>query len=1062
MRDNEKVQSLLKVIEKGQKLVVEGLFNAPKAFLLEAIAETFKRPILVLGGKGEEEARLYHDFAYFGSTPVIDYPAWETLPGENIAPSPDIVGERYQSLSKISVSKEPVIVLSTLQAALQKLIPPALFMDLSLKLEVGMKLPFEAFQEKLQKMGYQKTSVAADKGEFSVRGGIIDFFPVSSPDPFRLEFFGDELESIRTYDPIGQRSIMPTNHVEVTAALELEMLGDNAPMATLFDYLPTDTIVVLDDLLALEDRWASLKKVLNPQVKSFCTFEEFLELARKKSLIFFPAQPLDTLSDLKPKDDEVEFETFGTSFSAVRKQSPFLSVPDTLFLEEGEDIEEALSRYSGELKILSQTDSEETKFKAAFKEKGLSFPQKTHFEKGYLSSGFSIMGDRQLIFPLQELSHRFKIRRQKQRSTYHTPAAEAFSLTPGECVVHFHNGIGQYLGIETKEDKEYFHIEYADKARLFVPLNQSHLISKYVGATEEMPKLHTLGSNKWKQQKEKTQAAILNYASDLLKIYAEREITGGFQYPPDSEDVATFEAEFPFVETEDQLAATREFKQDMLSNQAMDRLICGDVGYGKTEVAMRAAFKAVLDGGKQVAVLVPTTVLAMQHFENFSERMENFPVNVGVLSRFRKPKQVKETLEGLKTGAVDIVIGTHRVISKDVQFKNLGLIIIDEEQRFGVKAKEHLKKMKAGVDCLTLSATPIPRTLYMSLIGARDMSVINTPPQDRLPIKTILTDKSDSLMKTALLRELSREGQAYVIHNRVETIYGVAEKIKKMLPDAKVAVGHGQMTAKELDDVFHAFKSGAIDILVATTIVENGIDIPRANTILIDRADHFGLAALYQLRGRVGRWSRRAYAYFMVNNLRTLPELSRKRLQALSESSGYGGGMKLAMRDLELRGAGDILGYEQSGHVATIGFHLYCKLLKRTVQTLQGKIPPVITETKLEIPVDARLPDYYINEVTLRMEFYQRLGEALSKEEVDAIFEEMKDRFGEPPEPALWLLHLSRVRVLASKKGYTLVKAERKTLLTERKKGVKVTTNRQFFSLPNDPQAFEDKLRELL
>lgn len=1062
MRDSEKVAALLYALKEGSSLVIEELWNSPKAYLLEKVARELKRPILILGGKSEKEASLFHDFAFFGSIPVIDYPAWETLPGEKIPPSPDIVGERYRALQEISESKEPCIILTSLQAALQKLISPKRFFDLNLKLTAGMHLPFGPFQEKLVEMGYVRAAVAADKGEFAVRGGIIDFFPVSSPDPYRLEFFGDELESLRTYDPIGQRSVMPVNEVTITAALELEMLDEKEDMSSLFDYLKPDTLVVWDDLLALEDRWASLKNLLDPQVKSFASLEDLLDLAQKRQTLFLTAQPLHDLSPVKPVSLGVEFEAFGRTFIAERALNPFLSVSDALFLEEGEDILEALSRYEGELSLVSSSEGEEKGFLEKMEAKGLLLPKKTHFNKGYLSSGFAIKGESRLLFPQTELTHRFKLRRQKQRSTYHTPAAEAFSLTPGECVVHFHNGIGKYLGIEKKGETEYFLIEYADNARLYVPLNQSHLISKYIGATEELPRLHTLGSSRWKTQKEKTQVAILSYASDLLKIYAEREIVGGFSYPLDSEDVIAFEEEFPFVETEDQLRATQEFKQDMISNLPMDRLICGDVGYGKTEVAMRAAFKAVVDGGKQVAILVPTTVLAMQHYETFVQRMENFPISVGVLSRFKKPKEVKETLKGLESGSVDIVIGTHRVISKDVNFKNLGLIIIDEEQRFGVKAKEHLKKMKAGVDCLTLSATPIPRTLYLSLIGARDMSVINTPPQDRLPIKTVLAEDNNALIKTALLRELSREGQAYVIHNRVETIFSFAAKIKEMLPEARVAVGHGQMTANELDEVFHAFKQGRVDILVATTIVENGIDIPRANTILIDRADRFGLAELYQLRGRVGRWNRRAYAYFLVKNLHTLTELSRKRLQALADASGYGGGMKLAMRDLELRGAGDILGYEQSGHVATIGFHLYCKLLKRTVQSLQGKIPSIVTETKLEIPVDARLPESYINEVTLRMEFYQRLGEAFTEEEVDVIFEEMKDRFGNPPEPALWLLHLSRVRTIASRKGYTLLKVENRSILTERKKGKGFDTNRTFFTLPKDPKAFEEKVIQIL
>lgn len=1063
MIKSSKVDRLFSSLLEGQSVVLEELWNSPKAYIIERLARELKKNVLILTGQTQEEARLFHDFAYFGSTKVIDYPAWETLPNENVAPSPDIVGERYEALRQISDSKEPCIILSSLQASLQKLISPTRFFALNMTLKPGMELSFAGFQEKLVSMGFYKTAVAADKGEFAVRGGIIDLYPVSSPDPFRLEFFGDTLESIRTYDPIGQRSVAPVASVSLTPALELEMVEKEGNLASLIDYLGPNTLIVLDDLLGLEDRWASLKSMLDPGVKSFSGLEEFFQRLEGMQKIFITAQPLSQLSTIKSlKDGLIEFEAFGRTHQAEKGINPFVSVADFLFLEAGEDLLNALSEKDFELRILSTGDTEESNLKQKIRLQNIKLPLNTSFEKGYLSDGFGIPDQQLLILPQTEFTHRYKIRRQKQRSTYHTPPSEAYTLTPGEPVVHFNNGIGLYLGIEKKAEIEYFLIEYADNAKLYVPLNQSHLISKYIGASEELPKLHTLGSNRWKLQKEKTQTAILNYASDLLKIYAEREIKGGFVYNEDSEETLAFEEEFPYVETEDQLSAAKEIKADMTSKKAMDRLICGDVGYGKTEVAMRAAFKAVLDGGKQVAVLVPTTVLAMQHYENFTQRMENFPVNVSVLSRFRSAKEIKETLEGLKNGSIDIVIGTHRIISKDVQFKDLGLIIIDEEQRFGVKAKEHLKEIKAGVDCLTLSATPIPRTLYMSLIGARDMSVINTPPQDRLPIKTVLAEPSDTLLKTALMRELSRDGQAFVIHNRVETIYSLAAKIKELLPDAKVAVGHGQMSSTELDDVFHAFKSGRADILVATTIVENGIDIPRANTILIDRADQFGLAALYQLRGRVGRWNRRAYAYFLVKNMQRLPERSRKRLQALSESSGYGGGMKLAMRDLEIRGAGDILGYEQSGHVSTIGFHLYCKMLKRTIQTLQGKIPPVIADTKIEISMDARLLETYINEVTIRMEIYQRLGEALSFEDVDSVFDELRDRFGPAPEPVTWLKHLSRVRVFAALNGFSYLKTETRSLIVERKRGTKTESRRFLFSMPRNPQEFETRLLNLL
>ena len=494
----------------------------------------------------------------------------------------------------------------------------------------------------------------------------------------------------------------------------------------------------------------------------------------------------------------------------------------------------------------------------------------------------------------------------------------------------------------------------------------------------------------------------------------------------------------------------------------MDRLVCGDVGYGKTEVAMRAAFKAVVDGRKQVAVLVPTTVLATQHYENFVERFSNFPITIGVLSRFRTAKQIKETLEGIKNGTVDVVVGTHRVISEDVQFKDLGLIIIDEEQRFGVKAKEHLKRMKVGVDCLTLSATPIPRTLYMSLVGARDMSVISTPPQDRLPITTVITEPNDIVIKNALLRELARDGQAYIIHNRVESIFEYASHIQELLPKARIVVAHGQMHSDEIDLVFHMFKNGQADILVATTIVENGIDIPNANTIIVDRADRFGMADLYQLRGRVGRWNRRAYGYLLVPRVHLLPDIVRKRLEALASSSGYGGGMKVAMRDLEIRGAGNILGMEQSGQVSTIGFHLYCKLLKRAMLAMQGKAPAIVADTKIEFLVDARIPEEYVHEPHLRMEIYQRLGEAISLEDVETIWTEIKDRFGIPPEAAVWLYHLTRIRAVASQRGYVLLKQDKFSLTLEKQKGKETETRKVLMQWSKKADEMEQKIMSLI
>lgn len=1089
---SEKLHEIELSLKHNDSVLIEDLWNTPKALIAALAIHTTKKHILILTGASQEEVRLYQDFAVFTDHPVLDFPAWETLPTENIAPSPDIVGERYRALHELSTANKPHIVLSSLQACLQKIIVPKNFEDLYLHLVKGKSYPFEQLIEKLINMGYQRYAVASDKGQFAVRGGIIDIFPVSSPDPYRLEFWEDELESLRIFDPIGQKSVKQAESVEITPAQEMELLVKASTLGTILDYLGPNTIIVYDDLLALEDRYSSLVSMAGTASKSFCSIEDFLDKASSLQQIFWSQQAIEELSEVhvskKSKSgfysttapmQEIAFQMFNRDFTVKRWVDPFMTIGEYLFPDvsnndqlTGQEIMEGLGKLrqtESHLYILCNNELEETNFRKRLSDAGIALPRRTTFKMGYLSNGMVLDDISVVILPLTEITKRYKIRRQKQRSTYHTSPVDTYDLSPGEMIVHYNNGIGQFLGIEKLPNhngvlNEFFQIEYADNAKLYVPINQAHLITKYIGANEELPTKHTLGGTRWKKTREHAEKAIMGYASELLDLYARRELKGGFRFNEDSSEMEAFEEDFPYTETEDQVLAIESVKKDMSSSKPMDRLVCGDVGYGKTEVAMRAAFKAVADGRKQVAILVPTTVLAMQHYENFVDRFSNFPINIGVLSRFRSAKQIRETLEGVANGSIDIVIGTHRVISEDVKFKDLGLIIIDEEQRFGVKAKEHLKKIKVGVDCLTLSATPIPRTLYMSLIGARDMSVINTPPQDRLPITTVITESNDQVIKNAILRELSRDGQAFIIHNRVETIFDYANRIQKLLPKARIVVGHGQMHADEIDLVFHTFKNGNADILIATTIIENGIDIPNANTILIDRSDRFGMADLYQLRGRVGRWNRRAYAYLFVPNQRILPEIVRKRLAALADSSGYGGGMKVAMRDLEIRGAGNILGLEQSGQVSSIGFHLYCKLLKRTVQAMQGKIPSILTDTKVEFLVDARIPETYINEANLRMEIYQRFGEAISPEEVDEIWAEIQDRFGKPPEPALWLYHLTKIRVFAARNGIVLLKQDKLTLTIEKQQGKnkESTLRKILMKWPTKPLEMEEKVIALL
>jgi transcription-repair coupling factor (superfamily II helicase) len=1068
-----KLESLRSGLSDGKSLIIEELSLSTKALLLTIAAEVTGKSIVFISGC----EKILSDAPFF-NLHLQEFPAWETLPSEEIAPSADRVGERYHILHDLALASTPSFLYCSLQAALQKVLPKKQLLGLCLALKVGESLPFELIPSTFIEMGYERKAVASDKGEFAVRGGIIDIFPVDSPDPFRIEFLEDEIGSIRKYDPIGQTSVGKVDHIMITPGKEYELISKNQHLETLLDYLGPNTLIILDNLVALEDKYAQIKGMLSKKVQSFLAFEELLEKLTPLQTVLLVEQPLEALTEVRRDTkatqsygsrvdlDPVTFTFFEKNFSLFRWHAPFFDLHEACSDAVSVDSTPAewldcLEKAGTPLHLICQSQAEIESFEQKW--------PNAHFYKGYLSSGWVLLEPSIAIVPTVELTGKVSIRRQKQRSHYTTHASTFMAITPGEAIVHMNSGIGRYLGIERRpnhlgQDTEYMLVEYAEGAKLYVPMDQAHLVSKYIGAGESKPELNTLGSSKWKRAREKSEQAILGYAKDLLELQAQRVAKGGFVYPTHSSLIHQFEDEFPYEETPDQKLAIQSIYDDMQSSLAMDRLICGDVGYGKTEVAMRAAFKAVVDGGKQVAVLVPTTVLAMQHYESFKLRMQNFPIKLGIVSRFQKPKEIKKTLEQVAAGEIDILVGTHRIVGADVIFKDLGLVIIDEEQRFGVKVKEHLKKLRHEVDCLTLSATPIPRTLYMSLVGARQLSCINTPPEDRLPIQTLVCQKNEEVIKNALLRELARDGQAFIIHNRVESLFEFADNIRKLLPAARLGIGHGQMSGDDLDHVFHEFKTGKTDILIATSIIENGIDIPNANTILIDQSDRFGMAELYQMRGRVGRWNRKAYCYFLVSNLTYLNEIARKRLMALASASGQGGGMKIAMHDLEIRGAGNILGTEQSGHVQAIGFHFYCKLLKKAVTALQKSQKPLLfSDVKIEFPFDARLPDDYVNDVTLRMEIYQRLGDCDSYQEMDELISETIDRFGPAPDCVAYLLAFAKIRLFAQQHAFSLIKIGVATLHAEQDHGKKgKITKKMMLKLPKDPLLIVKVITETL
>ncbi len=851
--------------------------------------------------------------------------------------------------------------------------------------------------EFLEEQGYEPEAQVSQKGEIALRGGIVDVFPPTSPWPVRLEFFGDELESLREFDPLTQISRGEISEIIIAAGrrtgdFEVQSQKSRSPnaarsFATLLDYLPRETIFVLCEPESLAIHADDYAQQIPPAIHFSFPGRIFLTELNRRNLTSVELFEDAETGEANPQSAirNPQFDSLD-AFRPLAERAPEPQIAEAQRREFFQQLHRWL-RQDYAVHIFCNNDGERQRFEEIWKEFGFESPSskvqspksnereqpwtldlglRPHF--GSLARGFICDEAKLVVVTDAEIFGRYKIQRPRRQKSSHALAARSAldidftDLEEGDLVVHLQHGIGRYLGLKTmpignsrhpstlgsqlSTSTECLVIEYApansgeEPPKLYVPVTEAHLVSKYVGAGKAHPPLNTLGGTRWHKAKEQTENAVRDVASEMLRIQAVRETQAGHAFPPDAQWQREFESAFIYEETADQVRAIAETKSDMERAKPMDRLICGDVGFGKTEVAIRAAFKAVM-GGKQVAILVPTTVLAQQHFNNFRERMADYPIRVELLSRFRTQREQDLVVKNLAAGAVDIVIGTHRIVQDDIVFKDLGLVVIDEEQRFGVLHKEKFKRLRTLVDVLTLSATPIPRTLYLALTGARDMSTIQTPPHDRLPVETIVTQFDERTIRDAIHRELARGGQVFFLHNRVMTIHDMADRLKKLCPNARIVVGHGQMNADDLEEVMTKFVNGEADVLLSTTIIESGLDIPNANTIIIDRADRFGLSDLYQLRGRVGRYKHQAYAYLLLPRHASLLTDVRKRISAMKQYATLGSGFKIAMRDLEIRGAGNLLGSEQSGHITAVGFELYCQLLKQSVASLKGeKVKP--------------------------------------------------------------------------------------------------------------------------
>ena len=1064
-------QALLDALKTGQALPGLALPRAARLPVLSILHRDLLQPILLVTDRADHALQLHDELATWGAdiqryifaepNPLFyEDAAWGSTTRRERLLSLTILSSYY--LPFVAKPSTPPVIITSARALMTRTLPRRDFLKASKLLKTGQSISPGSLLSSWVNIGYQPVDTVLEPGQISHRGGLLDIWPPSESQPVRLEFFGDQIETLRRFDPGSQRTIAQLETILIAPAREF-LLPDvdsnnnyssisefhipllHSTPASLLDYLPLKSLVLVDDLGLLESSVSEIEEQavkLRAESITEATLDEnypipyipWSELAddlQNRLCLELGRSTAEALS-ASPSGSGADAKILSEQFHPIQRfggrLKPFIEFLDKI-VSTGKSVT-IVSRQSGRLEEL-------------WAEQNPAPVDNLHFIEGSLSEGWELGGSF-LVTDSEIFGWERPQPRQRPRPGASTPEAAYADLQPGDWVVHVDYGVGRYVGLVQRTldqlIREFLCVEYKNGDQVFVPIYQADRLTSYIGPDGSTPSPGSLGTQEWPETKRKVREAVQEVAQELLDLYARRQVAQGFAFSPDNAWQAELESSFPYVETEDQVKALVAIKHDMETSRPMDRLLCGDVGYGKTEVALRASFKAVMDG-RQVAVLVPTTVLAQQHYDTFRQRLSTFPVVVEMLSRFRTPREQSQILYALSQGAVDIVIGTHRLISADVQFKNLGLVVIDEEQRFGVTHKEHFKKLRTEVDVLTLTATPIPRTLYMALTGVRDISNLNTPPEERLPIITHVGPYSPKLVRQSILRELERGGQVFFVHNRVQTINAMRMHLEKLVPEARIAIAHGQMPEVELADVMHSFNAGLVDILLCTTIIESGLDIPNANTLIVDRADAFGLAQLYQLRGRVGRGAARAYAYFFRHRKFNPTPEGQERLEIIAENSQLGAGYSIAMRDLEMRGAGELLGTRQSGLIASVGFHLYTRLLAAAVKQIRSTfgleggnvyLQPSNLETiqsmslpvNVDLPLAIGIPADYIPDTNLRLRLYRRLADLIDESALDALSEEFNDRFGPLPEMVKNLFYQMQVKMHSAKAGLVSVGIE--------------------------------------